>query len=72
MITGELKSQVDKIWGDLDLEKTNFDSSVFYYLKNDKSTESYVTYEYEFVIDKKNDKFLIKNKTVSEVWGNKP
>jgi hypothetical protein len=63
---------IDEIWGDLDLEKTNFDSSVFYYLKNDKSTESYVTYEYEFVIDKKNDKFLIKNKTVREVWGNKP
>ena len=55
---------IDEIWGDLDLEKTNFDLSVFYYVKTDKSTKPYVGYEYEFVIDKKNDKFLIKNKTV--------
>ena len=59
---------IDEIWGDLDLEKTNFDSSVFYYLKTDKSSEQFVDYEYEFIIDKKNDKFLIKNKTVRSEW----
>ena len=63
---------IDEIFGDLDLEKTNFDSSVFYYTKTDKFTRPYVDYQYEFIIDKKNDKFLIKNKTVRNVWGNKP
>lgn len=56
------------IGGDLSQEITNFDSSFFCYLKNDKSTRPYVTYEYEFVIDKKN---LIKNKTVRYEWVNK-
>lgn len=63
---------IDEIWGDLDLEKINFDSSVFYYTKTDKFTRPYVDYQYEFIIDKKNNKFLIKNKTVRNVWGNKP
>lgn len=63
---------IDEIWGDLDLEKINFDSSVFYYTKTDKFTRPYVDYQYEFIIDKKSNKFLIKNKTVRNVWGNKP
>ena len=60
--------KLDEIWGDLDLKKTNFDSSVFYYIKTDKSTEEYIDYEYEIVIDKKKNKFSIKKKKILKIW----
>ena len=60
--------RLDKIWGDLDLERTNFDSSIFYYIKTDKTTASYKDYEYEIVIDKKKNQFLITKKTIRKIW----
>tara|TARA_X000000368_G_scaffold198879_1_gene157003 strand:- start:489 stop:974 length:486 start_codon:yes stop_codon:yes gene_type:complete len=60
--------KLDEIWGDLNLKKTNYDSSIFYYIKTDKSTEKYIDYEYEIVIDKKKNKFSIKKKKILKIW----
>ena len=62
--------EIDAIWGDLDLQKHELESNIFYYHKRDISTEIYKIYEYEFTIDKEKDKFLILNKTLFEVYNN--
>ena len=61
-------TRIDHVWGDLDLEKTDLNSSVFFYSKTDKSTRVFKTYGYEIIIDKEKDQFLIKNKTLTRTW----
>ena len=61
-------TQIDSRWGNLDLKKTDLDSSIFYYYKCDKSTRVFKSYEYEIIIDKEKDQFLVKNKKLLKTW----
>ncbi len=60
--------RLDEIWGDLDLEKTELESSTFYYIKSDKSSKIFKDYEYEIVIDKEKDKFATRKKKLLSIW----
>ena len=60
--------QIDQVWGNLDLEKTDLNSNIFYYHKTDKSTRPFKNYEYQIIIDKDKDQFLVKNKTLTSTW----
>ena len=61
-------TQLDNIFGYLDLAKMKSNSSTFYYVQADKSTIPFKDYEYEFIIDKQKEKFQIKTKKLVRIW----
>ena len=59
-------TRIDDIWWKLDLEKTDLNSNIFHYSKTDKSARVFEDYQYEIVIDKVKDIFLIKKKKIDK------